>query len=108
MTTLASVNGLIGIDPQRSTAPVGTASTTVALSGPGEHKVGTPTLVEGNKTAVYAYVPSTYGTITAGTRFDLTSTFETTVNASGRYVTPASTDVPAGKYFWAFEYTSPL
>ena len=108
MTTLATVNGLIGVDPQRSTAPVGTASTTVALSGPGEHKAGTPVLVEGNKTAVYAYVPSTYGTISAGTRFDLTGTFETTVNASGKYVTPASTAIPAGSFFWAHIYASAL
>lgn len=106
MTTLVTVNGLVGADPQRSSAPIGTASTTVALSGFGEHKPGTPILVEGNKTAVYAYVPSTYGTITAGTRFDLTSTFETSTNASGKYVTPASTNIPAGSYFWAHIYAS--
>lgn len=108
MATLVVNSGIIGADPQRYSAPVGTASTTVALSGPGEFKPGTPILVEGNKTAVYAYVPSTYGTISAGTRFDLTATFETSVNASGKYVTPASTAVPAGSYFWAHLYTSVL
>lgn len=108
--TLAISTPLIGVDPQRTSAPIngGTASTTVALSGPGDFKVGTVILVEGDKSAVYAYTPSTYGTITAATRFDLTATFETTVNATGKYVTPASTAVPAGNYFWAFLYAPVL
>ena len=106
MTTLVVNSGIVGADPQRYSAPVGTASTTVALSGAGEFKAGTSILVEGNKTAVYAYVPSSYGTISAGTRFDLTATFETAVNASGKYVTPASTAIPAGSYFWAHTYAS--
>lgn len=106
MATLVTPLGPIGIDPQRYTVPVGTASTTIALSGFGEHKPGTTTFIEGNKSAVYAYVPSTYGTITAGTRFDLSATFETVVNASGKYTTPASTAIPAGTYFWATIFAS--
>lgn len=107
--TLSVTNGIIGADPQRTSAPLnGVASTTVALSGPGDFKVGTPIMIEGGLTALYAYVPSTYGTITAGTRFDLSATFETVVNASGAYVTPASTAVPAGNYFWAFKFVRVL
>lgn len=98
----------IGADQFRITAPNGTASTTVALSGAGEHKPGTPAFTDDNKNAVYAYVPSTYGTITAGTRFDLSATFETVVNASGKYTTPPSTAIPAGSYFWAHIYTRVL
>ncbi len=104
---MAIANGPIGADNLRYTAPT-TASTTVALSTAGEHKPGTPAFTHDNKSVVYAYVPSTYGTITAGTRFDLTATFETAVNATGKYTTPPSTAIPAGSHFWAHIFASAL
>lgn len=108
MTTIANMSGVIGVNPVRYTVPNGTASTTVALSGPGEFAAGTPALIAGNKSIVYVYEPSTYGGITNGTRFDLTATFETSVNASGKYVNSTGATVPAGSYFWATIYASAL
>lgn len=108
MTTIANMSGIIGVNPTRYTVPNGTASTTVALSGPGEFAVLTPALIAGNKNVVYVYQPSTYGGITNSTRFDLTATGETSVNASGKYVNSTGATVPAGTFFWATIYASAL
>lgn len=107
-TTPANFTGIIGVNTLRTSIPVGTASTTVALSGPGDFPVGTTVLLPTGASAIYTYAPSTYGTITAATRFDRTATGETTVNASGAYTTPASVAIPAGSFFWAHKYASAL